>query len=195
MAQPPSASSQSTPPPPGVSLRLPGGIVVAPMAPRVGAFIVDNIILAIVGAAFRAVLETFGLWYSRLPANGDIFRVTYDYPVVLANVVFGLAISYAYWVYSWSARRATPGMRLVRLQIGQVENGDSLTTAAAARRWIVLGGPFALVSAVEPVTVLYYVLTAFEPIWLLVLLVTTATHPHRRGLHDRYAGSLIVQSV
>lgn len=195
MTQPPVAPSQWAPPPPAPDPLLPGGLVVAGMGRRIGAYIVDEIILTVVGFAFLSVLGSMGIWYSKVPANGDALSATYNYPVVVAYMAFGLAVSAAYWVFSWSAMRASLGMRMVGLQIGDATTGNNLTTAQAVRRWIALGAPFALAQIVQPITVVYYAISIVELIWIVALLVSTVNHPLRRGIHDRYAGSLIVQAL
>ncbi len=192
MAQPPFAPGPWAPPPEVARPVLPGTMVIAPMGRRLGAYILDGLILAIAGIAVLAILTSIGGWAYRIPANGDPLATQYNMPVIVADTVCGIAVSLAYWIYSWTTMRASPGMKALGLQIGQAESGNNLTVEQAVRRWIAIGSPIALISLLQPIVALYYVASSVALGWVIVLLVTTLNHPLRRGLHDRLADSLIV---
>jgi uncharacterized RDD family membrane protein YckC len=194
MTAPQSAPSQWAPPPPVVNPGLPGGLTVAGMGPRFGAYIIDAIILAIVGFIFVAILAAGGLWITRTPDASQPLNIEYNYPALLIDTVFGLAVSFAYWIYSWSTMRASIGMRALNLQIGDAATGSSLTRDQAVRRWVALGAPFALLNLVAGVPALVVIGEGVGLVWLLALLITTFNNPLRQGLHDRFARSLIVQA-
>jgi hypothetical protein len=81
-------------------------------------------------------------------------------------------------------------MRLLNLQVANAADGATLTTGQAVRRWIGLGQWLGLLGYVP-------VLGAFsglvQLIWYLVLLGTTVSSPTKQGVHDRFAGSVVVQ--
>ena len=103
--------TQWAPPPPPVDPRLPGGLVVASMGKRIGAYILDCIILAIVGFAILAVLGSVGLWITRVPDAARPLDIEYNYPALLIDMVLGLIVSGSYYIYLWTARRATCSAR------------------------------------------------------------------------------------
>jgi hypothetical protein len=65
-----------------------------------------------------------------------------------------------------------------------------LPLEAAAVRWLALTGIVQLL-AILPVAGGVFGLIAL--VWVIVLLATTATDRLRQGLHDRWAGSVVVQ--
>lgn len=97
----------------------------------------------------------------------------------------------AYFIVSWtSSGRATPGMRLLKLQVGNAVDGNRMTSSQAVRRWFAYGvwlSSFGLVlDVVAPVGLVGLV-------WWLVLLFTTASSPTKQGIHDRFANTAVVR--
>ena len=102
-----------------------------------------------------------------------------------------LAIEAAYFVLLWaSSGRATLGMRLLKLQIGDAATGNAIPIATAFRRWLAFGSWLQLAGFVPGLAAVAS-LAIF--VWQVTLLITTATHPQRQGLHDRFANTAIVQ--
>ena len=60
----------------------------------------------------------------------------------------------------------------------------------ALLRWIALSGAVAILALVPRVAGTLGLLSA---VWVLILLITTATNPLHQGLHDRWARSVVVQ--
>jgi uncharacterized RDD family membrane protein YckC len=99
-------------------------------------------------------------------------------------------IATVYFMGFWTGpRRATPGMRLVKLQIGFVATGEPLTVRQAALRVVALGIPLSPLIAVPQIGLISG--TALL-VWPVVLLVSTAANARRRGIHDRVAWSAVV---
>jgi uncharacterized RDD family membrane protein YckC len=99
-------------------------------------------------------------------------------------------IATVYFMGFWTGpRRATPGMRLLKLQIGFVATGEPLTVRQAALRVVALGIPLWPLIAVPQIGVISGTVLL---IWPVVLLVSTAVSARRRGLHDRAAWSAVV---
>ena len=93
----------------------------------------------------------------------------------------------ALWTSGW---RATLGMRLIGIRVLQAADAGVLPLDAAAVRWLALTGIVQLL-AILPVAGGVFGLIAL--VWVIVLLATTATDRLRQGLHDRWAGSVVVQ--
>jgi uncharacterized RDD family membrane protein YckC len=104
--------------------------------------------------------------------------------LIMAVIYFG--VEFLYFVGLWtSGGRATLGMRLMKLQIGNAFDGRTLTMSQAVRRWLALSLLPGAASA----------LGGLASLWALVLLISTAISPTRQGLHDRFANSAIVQPI
>ena len=187
--------TQWAPPPPPVDPRLPGGLVVASMGKRIGAYILDGIILAIAGFVVVAILSSVGLWISRVPDATRPLDIEYNYPALLIDMVVGLAISGTYFIYLWTTRRATLGQGALGIQLGEAASGATLPMDAAIKRWIALGAPISLLQVLAPLGAIYYVATLVGLIWFIALLVTTWNDPLHRGIHDKYAGSMVVATA
>jgi hypothetical protein len=74
------------------------------------------------------------------------------------------------------------------IQVGNAD-GKALSLEQAVRRWLGLGswiGLFAIVSSLAGISAL------IELLWVIVLLITTATSPTKQGLHDRFANTALV---
>ena len=99
-------------------------------------------------------------------------------------------VGFLYFVISWSGgRRATIGQRVFNIQVGNAFDGKALSLEQATRRWLGLGswiGLFAIVPSLVGISGL------IEILWVIVLLITTATSPTKQGLHDRFANTALV---
>jgi uncharacterized RDD family membrane protein YckC len=80
-------------------------------------------------------------------------------------------------------------MRLLKLQVGFVATGEPLTARQAALRTTALGIPLWPLVAIPAIGIVG-VLALF--VWPVVLLLSTALSPRRRGFHDRAAWSAVV---
>ena len=112
-------------------------------------------------------------------------------PVAGISTIIALAIEAAYFSLLWaSGGRATIGMRLLKLQVGDATSGNRIPIATAFRRWLGFGAWLNLIAFV-PVLGAFASLAVFA--WQVILLVTTATHPQKMGLHDRFANTAMVR--
>ena len=174
------APAQWAPAPAGSQYAVPGvaGIEIAGATPRVVAYIVDSILLGLLTGLL------FGIVFGIAPAIGGQF---------LVQAVIAIAIEAAYFILFWTSdARATLGMRLLKLQVGNAFDGRKLEMGQAVRRWIALGGwlsalGYSQASAGFSGTALL--------LWSIVLLITTAVSPTKQGLHDKFANSAIVQPI
>jgi uncharacterized RDD family membrane protein YckC len=100
-----------------------------------------------------------------------------------ANLIYFLA----YWTGNGGA---TPGMRLMKLRMGDQKTGATLSVQQGLLRWLALSGAATVAGILPGLAVIAGLLGAF---WEILLLITTATSPTKQGLHDRIAGSVLVQ--
>jgi uncharacterized RDD family membrane protein YckC len=188
------------PPPSDSSYAVAGavGLRYADVLPRFVAWFIDVLLLGIIGSVISAFANAMSggsvdlaalMSASANPLQGDAYGRFLL--ISLMAALLSTVIDLGYFVLLWtSGGRATLGMRLLRLQIGNAVDGRTLTGALAFRRWLAMGswvGMFAVLPLVGALASLALLA------WQLILLVTTASSPTRQGLHDRAAGSAIVQ--
>ena len=182
-------------PPPAPSpapTSAPSGLVYADVPNRAVAYIIDAIIVGIISAIVGAILGGIGL--RTVTLNTDL-SFSVNYVAVLVNAIIGVAISAAYFIYTWTNMRATVGMRLLGMQIGNAGDGATLTQDQAIRRYLALAAPgiLAQVAYVIPLLGLIVALAAFA--WFIYLIYTTANSPTKQGWHDVYAHTQVVKAA
>jgi uncharacterized RDD family membrane protein YckC len=169
--------------------------------------LLDVILISIVGGAISfaiAMLVGGGDYWSSafggyVPGRG-IPEFAFDdelYGRILVagfiGAVIATLIDLGYFVLQWSSgARATLGMRLLGLQVGNAADGRTLDRGQALRRWFAMASWLDVVAAIP---VLGGLVSLGQLVWYLVLLATTASDPHRQGLHDRFAGTAVVKEA
>jgi uncharacterized RDD family membrane protein YckC len=157
------------------------GLTYAGTLVRIVAYLVDTLIIVLLAAAVGIVI---GL---------AVFAVAPDSrsAINIAGAIVGVSIQLVYFVGLWtSSSRATFGMRLSRLQIGNAADGRTLTPEQAVKRWLAMGFPLALLALVP---VFAGPANALLLLWVVALAISVAVSPTKQGLHDRFAGSAVVQ--
>jgi uncharacterized RDD family membrane protein YckC len=161
---------------------------------RVFAYIIDAIILAIV--FFIIGLIVAAIFPSPTPTSlEELFQFQVNYAAVVVNAIIQTALSAVYFIYTWMTMRGTPGQRLLGMQVGNAADGRSLTQEQAIKRWIFLGGPLGLLSALSPVPTLGILLSLAALAYFIYLLVTTAQSPTKQGFHDQQASTVVVKAA
>ncbi len=171
-------ASWAPPPPPGPA----AGIYYASFWVRLVAYIIDGIILAIVEGIIGAILLGTSL------AAGSL-----SYSTLAGAAVVNLLISAAYFVYTWTRMRASPGDRLLGLMVLNAADGSPLTTNQALLRWLLLAGPGALGTLAGYDVGVGAIISILVLVWYVYLAWTTYTDPRRQGFHDRYVQSVVVR--
>ncbi len=184
---PPPASAWTAPPPGSTKDAGPApGVAYADLGIRIGAYIIDVIIVGIlfftVGAIILGVLTGIGGFGGFLV--GFVFLVA-----------FNAAFSAIYFIYGWTRLRASLGQKLLGLETVNAADGATLPQPQAIRRWLVLFGPFVALSALQLVvgTTLGSVFGLISLGYLIYLLYTTNSDPKRQGFHDHYASTVVVK--
>ena len=167
------------------------GLVYADVPNRAIAYIIDSIILGVIFAVVFGILAGIGLATSTI-ANGSS---SFNYFGGIIFALVGLAISAGYFIYTWTSMRATIGMRILGMQIGNAGDGKTLTTDQAVRRWLALGAPFSIVQAFNPFPLLGILIGLAAFVWFLYLLYTTYSSPTKQGFHDVFANTMVVKAV
>jgi uncharacterized RDD family membrane protein YckC len=164
-------------PPVQPATRVVDGVVIARTFPRVVAYAVDALFLGLLNLSVLGVLDT-------LDPGRD---TSLDLALGIGFVVVDCLYFVGFWTSGWTA---TLGMRLLRLRVLSATTAGRLPYNDALLRWIALSGAVAILALVPRVAGTLGFLSA---LWVLILLVTTATHPLHQGLHDRWARSVVVQ--
>jgi uncharacterized RDD family membrane protein YckC len=185
--------------PPPDQLQAQAGMRFAEVGPRLAAWLVDTILLTFVGGLLSAPVFFLLLgnydWAEmfRQAERGNAF--VFDGQLLVAafaTTVITTVINAVYFVFLWSSGgRATLGMRMLKLEIGNAADGATLSMTTGFKRWLAMGSWLALLGSVP---LLGSLAQLGQFVWELVLLVTTSSSPTRQGLHDRFAKSAIVQT-
>lgn len=185
----PSTGWQAAPPPtpvPGTA-----GFVYGDVLYRVIAIIIDFIVLAIINAIVSAILTAIGL----NPYTVSLTGVSINVIGFLLYLIIGLAISVFYFILLWTRRRATIGMQVLSLQVGNSNDGKTLTQDQAIRRWLALFGPSTLAQLFFGFSVIGSLVGLAAFAWVIFLLWTTWKSPTKQGWHDVFANTMVVKAA
>ncbi len=179
---PPASGWQAPPVAPAAPVVGAPGFVYADVPNRIIALIIDSVILGVINIVVFGVI------------NGILGLGIISF---LASLVVGLAISAAYFTYTWTAMRGTIGMRALGMQIGNAGDGATLKQDQAVRRWLILFGPQVVSTALQYSLnwTLGLVVSIAVLAWYIFLLKTTADSPTKQGYHDIFANSMVVKAT
>ncbi len=172
------------------------GYFYADVPNRAVAYIIDAIILAILTFIVDALVGGIvGPTVSIAPGATDATGFTVNTGALLIVTIINTIVSGLYFVLSWTSMRASPGQRVLGMQVGNETDGATLTMNQAIVRWVLLGAPFGIAQAVAGVSGVGIIIGLAAFVWFIALLVTTAQSPTKQGLHDRYAKTIVVKAA
>jgi uncharacterized RDD family membrane protein YckC len=168
----------------------PAGIALADLPDRIIAFVIDAIILGIVGYILSAITTNI------LGDNLGTIFFNAKFPNFISSLAAGvllLVVSAVYFIYTWTRMGgASVGQRVMKLSVRDAASGGPITQQQAINRWLLVGAPF----AIWPFTqwsflgwFLWLVVVAYE----IYLLVTTAQSATRQGFHDVTAKTVVAK--
>jgi uncharacterized RDD family membrane protein YckC len=169
----------------------PAGVALADIPDRVIAFVIDAIILGIVGFIVGTItLSVLGDNY--LGVFGLNYR-THNLVSSLATAVIMLAVSGAYFIGMWSRMGgATVGMKVMKLSVRDASSGAPINQSQAINRWLFVGAPFAI-SFIYVWGLIGWLVSLAVLAYEIYLLVTTAQSPTRQGFHDVQAKTVVAK--
>jgi uncharacterized RDD family membrane protein YckC len=147
----------------------------AAVVTRVIAYIIDAIILGILG------IVILGIIVNDVTIVGSIIRA----------VIYAV-LGFLYFGYTWTAWKASPGQRILGLMTVNAADGAALTWTQATMRWAFLFGPSILNSLFQLGGGLSSIVNLIVLAYYIYLLYTTATDPRKQGIHDKQATSLVI---
>lgn len=165
------------------------GIAYAELGIRIGAYIIDLVILVIVGIIVNAILVA--ILIGALFATGGGGAAIVGLLILVVNVL----IAGIYFVYTWTSMKASPGQRMLGLMTVNEADGSALTQNQAITRYLVMFAPGYIASLASNVVggVVGLLLSLVGLGWTIYLIYTTANDPKRQGFHDKYAKSVVVK--
>ncbi len=200
-AAPPPAASWA-PAPPAAPVPGHAGLFYADVPNRVIALILDVILVGIVGFIVDVIIwSVIGTPTSVTTVNdpnavlGVRIDTSTNWASVIVGAIIGLVISAGYYIYTWTRLRGTLGQKALGMQVGNAFDGATLTTEQAIRRWLALGGIFALAQFLNPLPLLGLLIGLASFVYTLFLLYTTATSPTKQGFHDKFANTVVVKAA
>jgi uncharacterized RDD family membrane protein YckC len=179
------------------------GYIIAGVGARFVAWLVDGLLATIVPGALALFLLD---WNALLQPIFDQLRVdssgrmissgAVTIPVTLNLILITLitvGIQFLYFVGFWTSRwQATPGMIGLKMRVVDANTGGPLTLTQASKRWLAMGWPLGLLVLVpllqNAAGLAQFALNVF-------LFLSTVTNDRKQGLHDKFAGSLVIRSV
>jgi uncharacterized RDD family membrane protein YckC len=151
--------SSARPPAPARDTGLPPGVQVGPLGRRFGAYVIDSVVPALAG-----LLVNLGA-----RDGGDGTNVA----LVVVGVLLGLAWGVVCW-QQLATVAASPGMRLLKLQLVGFFDGRPVGWSRVLLRWLV------------------WTVLAVTGIGLLLLLASLLVSPRHQGWHDRAAKAVVI---
>lgn len=145
--------------------------------------------IVMVGPARRIVgaVISYTVWWLAVIAAFAVFAIVLDEPTfALMVAVFMLPVLGETWLTA--TRGSSPGKYLLNMRVASLEGGHPGWLSAVIRS-VVLTWPFMLMFVGGPIGTAAFL---FAFIWITVLTISIVRDPGHRGIHDRVAGTRVV---
>ena len=174
-------------PPPASSPGIPG-FVYADVPNRFIALIIDAIVMFLILIVIGIILAAVGF-------NAGVLATGTNIVSGILYAALSLVVTGGYFIYTWTSMRASVGMRVLGMQVGNAFDGKTLTMEQAMKRFIALWGPSTLSGALNSVSGIGQIVSLAVLIYLVYLLYTTAKSPTKQGFHDIFANTVVVKAA
>lgn len=178
----------------------PDGVPLAGWWQRVGAYVIDAVLLGIVSAIvslpwLREIVDAYRGWFddvlrsaeagSQAPVDASSLQQEVAGPLAVVTLI-GLVVSFVYQVGFLMWRQATPGKLLLGLRVRLREQPGRMGFGTVALRWLAQFGVglVNLVPVVGGLVGLYTILDALWPLW----------DSKKQALHDKVAKTNVVRT-
>jgi uncharacterized RDD family membrane protein YckC len=171
--------------------------VYADAAGRLVAYGLDAVLLTLGSFAILAGLHVVLGPTVRFDGLGILRgRAIVDASKVLVDAVMVTLFLAAYFVLAWRWLGGSPGQRALGIRVQRLD-GRPLPVPQGLVRWIVRGGPFALIVVLTALVApgLQLSIDAVAVTWLLIVFLSIAGSATRRGVHDHIAGSVVTRGA
>ena len=165
------------------------GIAYADLTSRIVAYIIDVVILVIVGFVVNLVLLT--TFIAAIVTSGSALFTLLSVVVLVVDVL----LAGIYFIYTWTNLKASPGQRILGMLTVSESDGSVLTFNQALARFVIMFAPGYVGSLASSVVggILGLILSLAGLAWTIFLVYTTANDPKRQGFHDHYAHSVVIK--
>ena len=165
------------------------GIAYADLTTRIIAYIIDVVILVIVGFVVNLVLLT--TFIAAIVTTGSALFLLLSVVVLVVDVL----LAGIYFIYTWTNLKASPGQRILGMLTVSESDGSVLTFNQALARFVIMFAPGYVGSLASSVVggILGLILSLAGLAWTIFLVYTTANDPKRQGFHDHYAHSVVIK--
>ncbi len=161
------------------------GLAYAGFGVRLGALIIDLIIVGIINSAVSNLFGLGTLGFAGWdPRDVTAFRLHLFGGAWFAWLIVQAVVSGAYFVYGWTHWGASLGQRILGLQVLKDADGSMINQDTAIRRWALITVP--VIGSIPPIS-------ALVALYWLYLAWTTANDPNKQGFHDKQCGTVVVQ--
>ena len=168
------------------------------------AYVADTLVVGIVYYLITTALDAvFGPLVAVSPEGDRLVVVAVEPLRVAFTAAVILAVDAGYFAGAWALTGATPFQALSGIAVRPIQAGTPGTAEApprldpgdALRRWAVMALlPLCVGLLGSSGALPLELVSAFDVGWTLGLLVTVLVDRGRRGLHDRAAGSIVVDA-
>jgi uncharacterized RDD family membrane protein YckC len=173
--------------PPASSPGIPG-FVYADVPNRFIALIIDAIVMFLILIVIGIILAAVGF-------NAGVLATGTNIVSGIVYAALSLVVTGGYFIYTWTSMRASVGMRVLGMQVGNAFDGKTLTMEQAMKRFIALWGPSTLSGALNSVSGIGQLISLAVLLYLVYLLYTTAKSPTKQGFHDIFANTVVVKAA
>lgn len=172
------------------------GFVIAGPWARLVAWFLDQVATAYVPSLlfvfvldWKALIDAI-VEQSRNPESTQSFVMPFSAGYGIVTVIL-VGISYLYFVGFWTGPgRATPGMRVMQMQVTDQHLGATMTIGQATRRWFAMGVWLALLALLGAVGSLAGIV---QPLLYIALFLSVIVNARRQGIHDKFAQSIVIR--
>jgi hypothetical protein len=161
----------------------------ASMARRSAAWLIDLGLLLIVVVILATLIGLKASSQNTLVADDGSTTIFSHIPTLWSELLMAAA-SAAYVIPFWRVNRATLGQRWLNLRVVDVERQAALSWRRSAIRWLLLFG-WTIPGAASSISALSWIFALLFVAWFIVLIVSTRRDVPGRGIHDRYAHSIV----
>ena len=166
----------------------------ADAAGRSVAYLVDAIVLTALTFLAAVIISVVFGPVVRFDVTAEP-HVTVDTALAFVNAGLATLISAVYFIGTWRRFGGTPGQRMLRMRIWTASDAGAVPVGRGAVRWLFVGLPLTLEAFVSVASTgrsdTLFLLALL--VWYAVLIVSTARHPLKQGLHDRVAGTVVTK--
>jgi hypothetical protein len=169
--------------------------VYADVPNRLIGILIDGALLSLV--IFLGAVALSALFGPVVRIDLDSYSVSVDQGLAVANAVVNVVVGGVYFVGSYTLLRASPGHRVLAMELRDATGLNRVTLGSALVRWLLLAAPLGIAAVLTTLVTGSAQLLADLAVlgWYLVLLVTTARSPAKQGLHDRLARTIMVKAA